>query len=233
MSYRRRYKRNYRRRAPAPQSGGSKVWQGIKKVGGMAIKALSMLNSEEKNITFTKSSTISTATSDITLINGLQQGTTDSTRVGDDVRFKSLFIRMAILQNSLGGTSQPIRIIVLRDNQSNGAAPSGTNILTNANDYLSPLNLDYSRRFKILKDKMISVHQNGSAMQLLKWYFDLDKQQTHTGGKGSTQHRTDYGLGNAGTVADISTGAYYIVFLSNSADGPIVEYTSRMRYVDN
>lgn len=203
------------------------IWGAVKNVGGMAIKALSMLNSEEKHKDTVYSFTVQTNTADLTLLNGLIQGTTNVTRVGDDVRFSSLFLRLACSHNAVGNAAQYIRYVIFRDNQTNGAAPAVANVLENPTDFLSPLNLDYSRRFEILKDGVFCLTDQGSEAKYKKLYIDLKaKNKKH-------MHKTDYGLGNAGTVADISTGSYYMLTMADGANGPSLGFTSRMRYIDN
>lgn len=230
MSYRRR---GYKKRGPIKKKPTG-VWPAIQKVGGLAIKALSMLNSEKKHVDVTRANAVVTSAGSMTLLNGLTQGTTDVTRVGDDVKFTSSFLRMGIQHNSAVTSGEFLRFILFRDNQSNGAAPSGNDLLVTSSDPFSPLNLDYSRRFKILKDKIYCTSDSGSnEAQYLKFFLDFSKVKPSHSSKVNI-HKTDYGLGNAGTVADISTGAYYIWLCSNEAvNGPFVRFTNRLRYVDN
>lgn len=201
----------------------------------MAIKALSMLNSEDKRADITYSVAAQTTTAVLTLLNGLAQGTTDVTRVGDDVRFKNLYLRGAWSHNGSGNDVQFGRIIIFRDNQTNGSAPSASDVLQTAADPFSPRNLDYSRRFKILYDQNVTLTNAGKEGIIIRKFFDFNKNKigTHTGAKGY-QHKTDYGLSNLGTVADISTGSYYVLTMADTAtNGPFIRWTTRMRYIDN
>lgn len=229
--------RRYRRAKIIPRryyKGAKGIWGKVKNIGGMAMKALSMLNSEEKHKDTVYSVTAQTTTPVLTLVNGLAQGTTNVTRVGDDVRWKSVYIRGAWAHNGGGNAVQFGRIILFRDNQPNGAAPAASAILEDASDPFSPLNLDYSRRFKVLYDKNICLTDSGREGEVIKKYIDLTASgvKTHSSAGGNI-HKTDYGLGNAGTVADISTGSYYILTMADAAAGMSVRYTCRMRYVDN
>lgn len=197
--------------------------------------ALSQLNAEKKQKD-TSGSVVTSATGSITLLNGLVQGNTVSTRVGNSVRFKNLAIRAAVAN----ATAETIwlRYLIVRSEQPNGVAPTITQILQSAN-VQSFRNLNNVKRFTILKDKVLPLPYEDAATgmasnpRFIEHYIDLEKRAKKKR-KDKSANETDYGLGNAGTIADISVNAYYLVVFSSAVTNqPLFSYESRMRYVDN
>lgn len=194
--------------------------------------ALSQLNTELKYVDVAQLAVTSATTG--YLLNPLAQGSSASQRVGNTVRFKSLDIRAAITPND----AQPswLRVIVLRDDQANGTVPTITDVLE-SNSITSFRNLDNVKRFKILSDQTYSMRAkdlaNGVQAEpsFIKFHVDLGaKNKAVKKQKGESE----YGLGNTGGIADISTGAYWIMFCQSSVTlNPLFSFTSRMRYVDN
>lgn len=157
------------------------------------------------------------------LLNPLSQGDSSTTRDGRQVVNKSLFIRWhaALNTTSIGGSS--IRILVVYDSQTNAAAPLITDMLQTDN-FLSPNNLGNSRRFRVIVDELtppISVGGPYAVDGVI--YRKLDNMVTM------------FGSGNAGTVADINSGSFYMLF-SQGADiataAPTIDYYTRIRFTD-
>lgn len=148
----------------------------------------------------------SQTTAQVLLINGLTQGTTANTRVGSRIELKSIAFRANYLSGISATGVTPFRIKIVYDKQSDGAAPSATDIM--AGDSIDGHNnLANAGRFITLFDQT--------------W-------QPNTGygggasGAGATQAQclegfvkcslpVKYNSGNAGTVADIVAGAVYVL----------------------
>lgn len=65
----------------------------------------------------------------------------------------------------------------------------------------------------------------------IKFHVDLGAKNKDVKKK---KGESEYGLSNTGGIADISTGAYWILFTQSSVlNNPLFSFTSRMRYVDN
>lgn len=232
----RRYKgRDGKYRVPNNQlskfnSNQAMYW--AKKGARMGALALSRLNTETKYVDTTASPVANNAL----LLNPLVQGTTASTRVGDQVKFKSLDMRISTTNT----TDEAIwlRYMIVRDNCPNGESLS-TSIIpkilngTNPQDFR---NLDYGSRFDVFVDRVLSFQRSDPASgyvsqpSFVTLHIDLSK------GKGSKNNKnvTDYGLGNAGTQSDIAKGSYLLILVKSAVTNNVTfSYESRMKYIDN
>lgn len=164
------------------------------------------------------------AGTNILLLNGLSQGNTNITRIGDNVKITSIQFRGRLTSAiALLGTSRP-RVIIFWDKQANGAAPAATDLLDNSvitrlTD--SPYNHDYIERFDILYDKTWVIDSNavadfdpatGTTSTVMPKSVKINKYK-------KLQRKVNYGLGNAGTVADISHNSLYLMLISETATG--------------
>lgn len=180
----------------------------------------SLINTETKVLdNFSSVSVVNTGT--VTLLNGMLQGTSASTREGNSVKDYSLEINCFPTFNASSTSPyQYVRVMVVRDNQVNGVLPTATQILANVS-YTSCKNAAYSKRFKVLADRTICLNSQGNPNDFEKFYF---KMGTHT----------NYGLGNAGNVQDIASGGLYLFYISDAAtNAPNMAYYSRYRFIDN
>jgi len=148
-------------------------------------------------------------TATVTLLNGLSQGTTSNTRIGSRIEVKNVQFKY----NFQGGDSAtgitPIRVKIVYDKESNGAAPLATDIM--ASDAIDGLNnLNTAGRFITMFDQTwqpnagasYGVSAGSSQAQLLEGYVKCNLP-------------TKYNGGNAGTVADISSGSIYVLCWTN------------------
>jgi len=156
------------------------------------------------------------ATWTIKCINDVGQGTTAITRIGRKIVMKSVYLQ------GVGACSTACRIIVFYDRQSNGAAPSATDVLT-SNTLMAMQNLDNRDRFIILAD-------------IFPGKQDEDLCLNVTNGLGWKRYikcnlETIYG-GNAGTVADINSGGLFVMAHCNSGTFNGETGIQRVRFID-
>lgn len=171
-----------------------------------------------------------------------QLGSDMNNRIGRKIVMKSVYIRGYVAQEravaGVTGTSLPVlaRMIILIDFQPNGAIPSITDILTQA-DPASQLNLNNRDRFKILVDKNwvldpyflsnTSTSSFASACNQIKFckkYKKLNQEMIFNGA-------------STGAVSDVNSGLLYMVWIGNNVLGVNSDAnfigTTRVRYVDN
>jgi len=169
-------------------------------------------------------------TAQVILLNGLTQGDTSTTRDGSLVSFTSIQCRAEI--TSLNSTTSGFvyRILVVRDSQANAAAPLATQILDDSG-FGQLMFAPYSRlelgRFKIVYDKMGHFnHFIANTVYHVPIKF-----------KKKLSSKTNYGRGNAGTIADIVKNSYYMILLSDQPLGgtstPIITASVRMYFKDD
>lgn len=172
------------------------------------------------------------------LLNGCIPGSQNYNRIGRKISLRSLQIRGEIHANTVSTVAQDtsVRMVIVYDRQSNGAAPSLSNVIqsqditgANSSTVFDMINLDNRDRFKIIRDMFFSMSfQNGVAtqavtgqptLQCISEYIKLNNAETI------------YNAGTAGTIGDIQTGALYILFLS-SASGYEFTGSFRVRFED-
>lgn len=187
-----------------------------------------------------------TSANNFQLLNGMTTGAAVWNHVGRNVTMQSVLIRGKIKQQQAGAAPSDdfIRAALIYDKQSDGATPSWQDVFaavdqtgTVSTDAYSPANLDNADRFVILRDChwQIPVSQGaGGAVDRaiadtainyqIKWFVRLPKLPV-----------VFKAGANAGTSADITTGALYFVTrgLQNAANFQW-EFigTSRVRYTD-
>lgn len=150
------------------------------------------------------------------VLNAMAQGTTSGTRVGRRITMKSFQYRVQF-SGATGASSNPnpIRVLVVFDKQPNGALAVATDILT-SNTFVSPINLNNADRFIVISDQ---VHESGAAGPSTgDCYRKLSLEAV-------------YG-GNAGTIADINTGAVLLLVASTGSASVTYNLYPRIRYTD-
>lgn len=180
-----------------------------------------------------KASTAITAAGSIfndTLV-GLQEGNTDSSRIGNRITVKSVMVRgiaqLAAAVDS-ANTSQSVRIIVYLDRQANGATAAVTDILASA-DFLAFNNLDNSDRFRTLADTMIDMQVPGATPSGAAYTFGEFNQTFFLKAKLNLDFKYK---GNAGTVADLSGNNIGVLVIGKTDALGTIAYDARVRYTD-
>ena len=177
---------------------------------------------EWKYLDVTQASTASVSAGALTLLTGCATGDGPSNREGTQIYVKSIQVRARIEFNSGDASAGAIRMVLVQDKQSNGAAPNVSDIYSIP--VLGPIdalrNLNGRKRFKILSDNTWIVSQNGTP----GYQYDIYLKKPIT---------VQYNAGNTGTVADISTNALYLLVCSDqAANGPYCAFYSRVRYTE-
>lgn len=161
-------------------------------------------------------------TGQLTLLNGCIQGSAATNRIGRRIRMVSVYLRGRILMAGTSTGSSPIRIIIFYDRQTNGAAPTATDLLTS--DAISSFNnLNNNRRFQVVADITRSCIGTAGPQAL---YFSNFKK---------IDLSTEFNTGNAGTVADITTGSLYALCYASPGIGVaslITNLNVRVRFSD-
>lgn len=172
------------------------------------------------------------------LLNAMVNGAELYNRVGRRVMLKSTHIRGQCIPaaTSTGGFG---RVILFYDAQPNAAAPTLANLLADSNaahatNLLSEINLDNRERFKIFRDIQFLlppltftagvITNLGQMDQVLR---SLQINEFVKLGKVESV----YNGTNGGTIADITSGSLYLLFLSTDGSWNF-NWTSRTRYYD-
>lgn len=182
------------------------------------------------------------------LVNGLQQGQTSITRIADDVVYTSFQLRGCIshqIPTTATNLAPVYRLVIVRDMQPNGVAMTFGNLFDTTvitDPVYAPRNMDYIDRFHVYYDKVGILNINASFITSGTG-TPLVTTTTQVADVGRTikvfkklGFKTNYGLSNAGTVADIAKNSLYMLFMSDqssaSNNGPVFNGGIRLYYKD-
>lgn len=156
----------------------------------------------------------------VALCNGVVQGNTRITRIGQFIKMNHLEVSMYMTANATS-VKNAIRVIFLLDMQQDGDNLTAANVV----DGLAIESLyetDYQGRYKILYDKAFVVVQGAMNATLLQ------KENL------TLVNKVNYGLGNAGTYADIVKYGLWIMVISDQAtNGPDLFVNTRVWFHDD
>jgi len=171
------------------------------------------------------------------LINGLFLGTERYQRIGRRVTAKRINVRCYIYTSAASPAviDDLFRIAVVFDEQpSNIAAVTAASLWQSVSsagatstNMLSFNNRDNSMRYKTLRSHMVQINAETQAQETYKerivWEWDIPVNYT-----------SQYNAGTAGTIADITTGALYLVAHGNNSAVAqwSVDYVIRYKYTD-
>lgn len=180
----------------------------------------SIVNSEKKYYDVNQSVTANT-TGSIATCSNIQSGVGANQRVGISVKLDSVLLRF-LIKNAGTNPSTAVRIIVFMDTEQAGIPPVPGDILQVVG-FLSPLKIQNSKRFVVLRDTTIDVNAD-YPYKHLSVYRNYHKTTIHMKWQGTT-----------GLLSDMRNNHIYILFISNqdATDAPTVDFYSRIRYYDN
>lgn len=169
------------------------------------------------------------------LLNGMAQGTSQSTRIGNKMTMSSIQGRYQVFNGTTQTGSSCCRIIVFYDTQSNAAAPAINDLLsdtTAGQRSTSPLNLANRDRFRVVYERTwIPGNAFSGVMDegVIEGFLDFNQFYK------KIRLDTIYNNTSGGTVADIQTGALFCWIYADIGAGtgsPRWQATFRLRYVD-
>lgn len=217
------YKRTKRaKRAPIRKRKGPGFLKKAMGAGAMAYSALvmakrlkDMVNTEYKFYDVNNGSNPDW-TGSLSTLNTPNQGSTDSTRIGDSIKCQNLTLRGYITANAASAAF--VRMMIIWDPQAKSATTA--DILEYTGSVYAPFSpKDYDKRFqtRVLLDKTFNVMPADVIQREFDYVIPID------------QH-TQFEAGGIG----INSGALKILLISNlSANLPGVFYQARLSYTDN
>lgn len=205
------------RRLAPPRTGG--FWGVRQRVRG----------NELNTIDVDSASYVADTTGTITLLNGVATGDDFTDRTGRKIVMKSLYIRGLVKNVDISSGPCLCRLLVVYDNQANGAAPVILDVLKEATS-TSQFNLNNRDRFRIIMDKQYAIgaidntatqaYAAGPSIQVYKLYKKINLETIFSG------------VTNA--IASIQTGSVYVITIGDQAAnaGGTFKFTTRIRFVD-
>lgn len=168
-----------------------------------------------ETVTQSVATQVALTTPQILLLNALTKGDNKDNRQGNDAYMQSITLRISVwLTGSAYVQNTPVRCILVRDKVSAGQTILLTGLLGSGNpntfNNYNHDTRDWNKHYKVYWDQT----------------YTLDGAQAYQRDIVVTKrlgYRADYARGNAGTVADIDTGALYLIMITN-AGTTIVNY---------
>lgn len=177
------------------------------------------------------------------LLNGITQGQTDITRVGNEVTATSLQFRGRFETNSGLIVPTCVRVIIFWDRQANGAipitlassTPSDMALLDNTittDPLLMPYNYTTIDRYRVLYDKVFVMNPQVVAGTEAGATDAVIAVTKYFKGKIKLNRRIKFDT-TGSTVASITTNALWAVFYSDVVtDEPALDFVARFYYKD-
>jgi len=164
-------------------------------------------------------------TASIVLLNGISQGVTVITREGNLLYPTSLQVKLKISMPSVSDalsvltTTKPIRyrMLVIHDKQPNGAIFTVADLFdqtAGANDTFNPYNRNYSKRFRIVYDRIY----NSSLIEKSATDLHQYKSGSITVRKRLRRNGPIKYIGTGNTISSIGTGSLWLVLLGESSN---------------
>ncbi len=151
-----------------------------------------------------------TDTTNLTLLNGLPQGTDVSERDGNLITLKGLLLQVLFKTQAANAKSSIVRVTVVLDMQSNGNAMTAAEMWANSADgaVVSTRNIDNLKRFRVLADDLLQV-QCHNATTTVGWHQAVYRRYFNNI-KGVKCHYNQA----AATIAAITSGALWLLVQS-------------------
>jgi hypothetical protein len=221
--------------AAAAQYGGqlaSRAYSALPSFSGPgAVTRAIRATHEPKNIDVDANAAITlsaTATPFTVLLNPTIQGTTGSTRTGRQFQMSHLRLSVSLVMGA--DDFDQVRVLVVEDKESRGAAPAIADVLQFNAQGLDQINTAYDfdnvpTRFKVYVDRIVCLNALAAANNPATAHFVQEvplKSMVHC-----------YGTGTAGTIADIDKGAVYMFVIGvQTATPTFLQYNSRITFRD-
>lgn len=158
----------------------------------------------------------------VNLVNPAVMGTDLFNRVGRQFMMRSVECHGYMLVTCGAGSGSTVtRCLLVYDRQSNGVAPAIADVLDADNAY-AMRNLNNRKRFKILMDRRIPLSfENAAVAASATVNVDFYRK---------LRHPVEFNAGNAGTVADITSGAlFFILCTDTGAAATVNTFTGNVR----
>lgn len=162
------------------------------------------------------------ATWSFVLLNNILIGDGRSNRDGAEYIMTNIYVRLGFSVDTSQTSEQSMtRVILLYDKEPHASAPTSANLLQSTTDVFSPVNLSYTKRFRILASKIVALGPtHGPTCRYISFAKSV-RLRTHCNGV------------NGGGIGDIEQGAIYLVMMDDLASyNNNYKYYARIRFLD-
>lgn len=184
---------------------------------------------EKKTIDVDSATYAADTTGTVTLLSEVATGTDFTDRIGRKINMKSVYVRGFLSPVDTTTSFCLSRLLIVYDNQPNGAAPAITDILKAATS-VAQVNLNNRDRFKILIDKQFPLgNNNNTATQAISGSPNVHHVKVFR-----RLNLIEQFGGTTAAVGSITTGAIWMVTVGDNAaaDGGVFKLCTRIRFTD-
>lgn len=146
----------------------------------------------------------------VTLLNGIAQGTDENERIARKIFMRGVWVKMHVTnENAVADRLSRMRVLVVKDRQSNGSTLTTTDVLTAATLIAFPL-YDREERFDVLVDEVVPLNTFGGSAtgtDAYHWYWEKYVPlmcEVHYSGTGSA-------------ASDIVKGGLWLIYFGPDA----------------
>lgn len=152
------------------------------------------------------------------ILSNIPQGDAQQERNGNSIRARFLLMRFFCELNSNATGANMIRIIVYTDLQQVSDTAPAIGALLQSITPLSSLDLSFRGRFRVIRDKLITLDTGKGISQVWKWFIPYDKHIRF----------------NGAAATDIQKGGLYLAMVSNAtSNNPTVVVECSLSFIDN
>lgn len=152
---------------------------------------------------------------------GITQGTTASTRLGNEIVTRSFGVSFMLTRNAAGQPVQRVRYMILDYIDSEGTIPTAAEVFQSTGTFLPQRYLPYMTDFKVLADRTIildSAVSNGRQVRIRRKYRQKMKYTDNSGTTGGQAHHQ----------------LFFLIWSDQAANPPaIADMAWRINFTDN
>lgn len=191
-----------------------------RKAWKMAKFVASLVNVEEKFLDTTAAGTTISTTAALTNLSLIAEGDDANQRAGRSIKATSHLFRGFFFM-SASATRTVVRMILFIDNQYLSAMPAATDLLVTG-DIKGAMNINTQSggRFHVIMDKTYHLDYNGQQTIPFRYFHKLN-------------HHIKYSGTTAANASGLSGQLILMLVSTEAINFASVDYTSRLRYVDN
>lgn len=185
-----------------------------------SVKAL--LNVEIKNHDTGLTQTAISSTFQVLELTNIAQGDTTLTRDGASLKLVGVNLKYKLSQHA-SATNTQVRMLLVHDRQTNQATYSAVALLSDSTIHdaiVSPRNLDNTRRFQVLMDRVHIFSATGRTTSVHSFNKKLNIKIRYDA--------------TAAAITSLTQSSLSLVLVSDEATNtPLITHIIRLRYVDN
>lgn len=156
------------------------------------------------------------------LLTGITPGTSDTTRVGNKILLKYLWLKGNI-RTIATSVDQTVRLVIIEDRAPTGALPAWTDVF-NTVDVYSFRNRDRLTRFKVYYDKMFLINRPSeeNSSKPLKKFLKIRRPVYYNDTGGAT-------------IATAQKSCFYIAWVGTEVTGTtcaLIDYNTQVGFTD-